>query len=181
MKAREMTDMASCPLVTVLISVRDAMPYLKPAFLSIQHQTHKNLEILIIDDGSTDGSKELVEGFADRDRRVRLFSPEHRGLVATLNQGLDLASGEFIARMDADDVAYPDRIARQLDFMRLTPDAMLTGMNADYLYGGRTVISKPPLAANPRAIAIANIFHTFLVHPDGHVQSQPLNKFGSAL
>ena len=49
--------------------------------------------------------------------------------------------------------------------MRLTPDAMLTGMNADYLYGDNTVISKPPLAANPRAIAIANIFHTFLVHP----------------
>ena len=57
MKAREMTDMASCPLVTVLIPVRDAMPFLKPAFLGIQHQTHKNLEIFIIDDGSTDPRK----------------------------------------------------------------------------------------------------------------------------
>jgi glycosyltransferase involved in cell wall biosynthesis len=164
--------------VTVLMPVCNAMPYLRPALLSIQKQTHTNLEILLVDDGSSDGSLEFIHTAAEQDPRIRLISREHRGLVPTLNEGIDVASGDFLARMDADDIAYPDRLDRQLLFMQSEPKTLVAAMGVDYLYGRNRIISKPVLAANTRSIMIETTFHTCLIHPTVMFNTNLLVKSG---
>jgi glycosyltransferase involved in cell wall biosynthesis len=83
--------------------------------------------LVVIDDGSSDGTKALLEGYATRDPRVRLISRPNQGLTKTLNEGLGLARGEFIARMDADDVSLPTRFEKQVEFLRANPDCVCVG------------------------------------------------------
>ena len=101
------------PRITVVMPVFNAGRYLRPAVLSIIWQTFSDWELLIIDDGSTDGA---IEGVSDIfDPRIRLIrNPDNIGLAATLNVGIDLARGEFVARMDQDDIAYPERFEKQI-------------------------------------------------------------------
>ncbi len=102
------------PRVSVLMPVFDAEPYVAAAIKTILSQTFESFEFLIVDDGSTDRSPEILEEFAKGDPRVRVVRRPHSGLVPTLNHGLELARGELVARMDADDVALPSRLALQL-------------------------------------------------------------------
>jgi glycosyltransferase involved in cell wall biosynthesis len=152
------------PLVTVLLPVYNAAPFLAAAVQSILTQTYREIEVLAIDDGSTDASLSILESFAAQDRRVRFLSRENRGLVATLNEGLDLANGPLIARMDADDVAYPHRFAIQVASFQAEPDLCLAGTGVDILYGRRIKRSAASEIA-PRQIMITNIFHGFFIHP----------------
>jgi glycosyltransferase involved in cell wall biosynthesis len=108
------------PLISVIMPVYDAEPYLKEAIASILAQTYPRFEFIIVDDGSTDGSADIVRAFAERDSRIRpLFLP-HGGLARALNAGIELVHGDLIARMDADDVSLPERLSAQLDWMRQT-------------------------------------------------------------
>lgn len=104
-------------LISVVLPAFNAERYIAKALESIQQQTHHNLEIIVIDDGSTDGTLSLVREMASSDERIRVFSRENRGLINTLNEGINLASGSFIARMDADDLSHPDRFRKQLEFL----------------------------------------------------------------
>lgn len=108
------------PHVTVVLPVYNAGCYLRQAVLSIVGQTCVDWELLIIDDASTDGA---VEGICDIvDLRIRIVkNARNLGLAATLNIGIDMARGEFIARMDQDDVSYPQRLERQLALLRQDP------------------------------------------------------------
>jgi glycosyltransferase involved in cell wall biosynthesis len=107
--------------------VYNAERYLAEAVESILGQTLGDFEFLILDDGSTDGSRRILEGYAARDRRIRLTSRANRGLVATLNELIDQAQGEFLARMDADDIALPERFQRQVDYLRAHPECSVVG------------------------------------------------------
>lgn len=108
------------PRVTVLMPVYNCAPYLAEAMQSILRQTFTDFEFLIIDDGSTDESVAIIQGF--QDSRIRLIhNGTNIGLVASLNKGLELAKGEFIARMDADDISRPERLACQVSFMDVNP------------------------------------------------------------
>jgi glycosyltransferase involved in cell wall biosynthesis len=114
------------PLVTVLMSVFNDSAYLAEAVTSILNQTFTNFEFLILDDGSTDGSSEFVGGL--RDPRVRVVRHEtNQGLTRSLKEGVDLAAGRYVARMDADDVACADRLGRQVSFLEEHPDVALLG------------------------------------------------------
>lgn len=106
------------PEITVLMSVFNKERYLAEAVESILNQTFRDFEFIIIDDGSTDGSLEILQRYAAEDKRIRLVSRENRGLVATSNEGLELARAPLLARLDADDVALPMRLAKQTAFMR---------------------------------------------------------------
>lgn len=112
--------------VTVLMPVYNGEKYLKEAIDSILSQTFRDFEFLIINDGSTDKSAEIIASYPDP--RIRLV---HNGknikLIATLNKGLDLARGEYIARMDCDDISLPDRLAKQVAFMDENPDIGICG------------------------------------------------------
>jgi glycosyltransferase involved in cell wall biosynthesis len=116
------------PLVTIGLPVRSAESTLPAALASICAQSFQDWELLVIDDGSADGTAEIVADLARGDDRVRLIADgEQRGLPARLNQLLELARGDLFARMDADDVAYPARLERQVAFLAANPDVDLVG------------------------------------------------------
>ena len=104
------------PLVTILMPVYNAERFLKRAIDSILSQTYKNIEFLIIHDGSTDSSLEIIRSYKD-DRIVLVENDKNRGLIYSLNIGLERSKGKYIARMDADDVSFPERIKKQCNFL----------------------------------------------------------------
>jgi glycosyltransferase involved in cell wall biosynthesis len=122
------------PLITVGIPVFNAMPYLPESLESILGQSYGDFEILAINDGSTDESLEYLRSV--RDRRLRVINQENRGLTATLNRMLAQASTPWLARHDADDVAYPNRIALTVDYINQYPAAGMFYSLADYYPNG---------------------------------------------
>lgn len=105
------------PVISVALPVYNGERYLAEAIDSILGQTFVNFELIIIDDGSTDSSLDILKKYEKRDARIRLISRENRNLVATLNEIIDLAKGVWIARMDQDDIALPHRFERQLEWL----------------------------------------------------------------
>jgi Glycosyl transferase family 2 len=130
----------SSPKISVVMSVYNGEAYLAEAVESILAQTLKDFEFLIIDDGSTDRTAEILRGYAARDPRVRVFSQENRGRAESLNRGISLAAAPLIARMDADDAALPQRLERQLEFLSANPDVGLLGTGMELMSPeGRTL------------------------------------------
>lgn len=120
--------MTNGPLITVLMAVHDAEGTVATTIESVLSQDCADLEFVIVDDASGDGSPALLQAAAARDRRVRLFrNPANLGLTASLNIGLGAATGKFIARIDADDLCRPGRLSRQLAAMQARPDLVLIG------------------------------------------------------
>ena len=113
--------------VTVLMPVYNGAAYLEAAIESIRRQTHSDFEFLIVDDGSTDGSSEILQGFAAQDPRIRIIHGMHEGIAAARNRGLALARGTVIVCMDEDDIAMPERIERQLAYLVAHPDVAAVG------------------------------------------------------
>ena len=109
-------------LVSVVIPAYNAARYLPEAVGSVVAQTHRDLEIIVVDDGSTDGSRELLAARAT-DPRLRYHYQENRGLPAARNAGIGLARGDFIAFLDADDVWLPGKLEKQLALLRADPRA----------------------------------------------------------
>lgn len=114
----------SDPVISVLMSVYNSDRYLAPAVRSILTQTYRDFEFIIVNDGSTDRSLEILESFAACDGRIRLLSRGNTGVAAALHEALSWARGEFVARMDSDDVSLPERLELQLAFMREHPDCV---------------------------------------------------------
>jgi glycosyltransferase involved in cell wall biosynthesis len=113
--------------VTVLMPVYNGAAYLEAAIESIRRQTHSDFEFLIVDDGSTDGSSEILQGFAAQDPRICIIYGMHEGIAAARNRGLALARGTVIVCMDHDDVAMPERIERQLAYLAEHPEVAAVG------------------------------------------------------
>jgi glycosyltransferase involved in cell wall biosynthesis len=118
------------PAVSVVMPVYDAAAYVEGAVRSILDQTWSDFEFLIFDDGSRDASPAIVARLAGEDSRVVAFQRAHGGLTALLNEGIEKSRGEFLARMDADDVAHPERLDRQLDYLRQHPECVAVGTGA---------------------------------------------------
>lgn len=107
----------SPPLISVVLPVYNCEKYIAEAVESILCQTCRDFEFIIVDDGSTDGTFQILQGYQEKDTRILLISRENRGLVATLNECIDLAQGKYIARMDADDISHPERFEKQVQHM----------------------------------------------------------------
>ena len=112
------------PEITVLMPVRNGERYIKESIDSVLNQTLTDFEFLIIDDGSTDRTVEIIQGYTDK--RIRLVRKEHQ-FIQNLNEGLELASGSYIARMDADDIMHTERLRIQLKRMKKNPDITVCG------------------------------------------------------
>lgn len=109
------------PIVSVVMPVYNAENYIEDSIESILKQSFINFELIIINDGSTDHSEYYINRF--KDKRIRYFKhPINRGLISSLNEGIQHANGEFIARLDADDIANADRLFRQVQFLLRNPD-----------------------------------------------------------
>ena len=124
------------------------------------------MEVLALDDGSTDGSGRILDAFAERDPRVRVIHRENRGLIATLNEGIARASGRYVARMDADDIAFPERLQAQIDAFEADPDLVLSGCNFVLLYpGDRAAPNAGLFRTDADSLRVACRFGTCLRHP----------------
>ncbi|EDY19381.1 glycosyl transferase family 2 [Chthoniobacter flavus Ellin428] len=124
-----MSMTAASPLVTVLLPVRNGSAHLPAALESIFAQTFRDFELLVIDDGSTDSTPEILSAVQDPRLRV-VTNPQNIGLVPALNRGLEMARGEFVARQDHDDVSLPERLQKQVDYLRTHAGCVLVGTEA---------------------------------------------------
>lgn len=113
------------PKISVLMSCYNSERFLDDAIVSILTQDYTNFEFIIIDDGSTDDTLNIITKYSKNDSRISVVTQENVGLTKSLNKGIDLARGEFIARMDADDISLPFRFSRFIKYINSFPDVQL--------------------------------------------------------
>lgn len=113
-------------LVSVVLSAYNDERWLPESIKSVLAQTHQDLELILIDDGSTDNTPALLEHYAAQDSRVRVVTHENWGIARSRNQGTEMAAGEWVAIMDADDVMLPNRLERQLAFVAANSQVVVT-------------------------------------------------------
>jgi glycosyltransferase involved in cell wall biosynthesis len=116
-----MTNDKNLPLVSIVIPAYNAGAFLRSSLVSCFEQTYKNTEIILVDDGSTDNTSELISEFINLKNFRYIKNDKNSGLIFTLNRGIELAQGQFIARMDADDISLPTRIAKQVEVLLTNP------------------------------------------------------------
>ena len=124
------------PQISVIMPVYNAEAYLAASVGSILEQTVRELELIAINDGSTDASGRILKELAAKDGRIRLIQRGNRGQAATRNEAAALAQGEYLAWMDADDIAFPQRLERQRAFLQGHPDVVAVGSAIQYLTSG---------------------------------------------
>lgn len=153
------------PLVTVAMSAHNASATVELTLRSILAQTYQNWELIVVDDGSTDGTRDIL--LQIQDSRIRLVQePSGKmGLPFRLNQCVRLAKGHYIARMDADDVAYPQRLERQVRFLQAHPDIDLLGTGAVIFKGAGEVVGCYPTACSHEEICRRPWWGFPLAHP----------------
>ncbi len=163
----------SDPMVTVLMPVFNSAPFLEASVESILAQTFQDLELLIIDDGSTDQGCEKLRSLTDPRLRV-IRQAENQGIVAALNAGLLAARGKYVARMDADDIAMPGRLARQWQYMESDSTIGLCGSRFEF-FGERT---GPGWVTyfEPDEIRVAMLFENPICHPTVMIRREVLQK-----
>lgn len=115
------------PIVSVLLPCYNAAGTLQQALESLAQQTLTDFELIAVDDGSTDGTFEILQDWASSDERLQLLRQDHMGIVGALNAGLDVCQAEYIARMDADDLSQRERLARQAAFLEQHPEIAVVG------------------------------------------------------
>jgi len=165
------------PLVSVLMPVYNGEKYLNEAIDSILSQTYSDFEFIIVNDGSTDKTEEIILSYAD-DRIRYVKNEENIRLIRTLNKGIDLAKGKYIARMDADDISLPNRLEKQVTFMEENPRVGLLGSFYKSFKGGNTVQSTgngTPFLSN-EGLQFRLIFSSTIRHPTAFIKTDVLNQ-----
>ncbi len=119
--------------ISVILPVYNSEEFISESISSILNQTYKNFELIIIDDGSTDNSRVICENFSKSDKRIKLIKNYHRGLTVSLNCGLEIAKGKFIARQDADDISLSNRFEKQVEWFLRNKKRVLCGTNCKIL------------------------------------------------
>lgn len=142
--------------------VYNGAEFLGSAIESILWQTEKDFELLIIDDGSTDTSREIVASYSTDPRIKALNNDRNSGVVATLNRGLKIARGTYIARMDADDISFPERLQKQADYLDQNPDTGLVGCAIERQRGNIKKTFQPP--TDDRHIRFSLLFDSVFTH-----------------
>lgn len=162
------------PLVTVLLPVYNAQSTIYEAIESIINQTYKKWELLVINDGSIDDTEVIVRSLMSIDSRVKYIENEaNKGLIYTLNRGLDLANGSYIARMDADDISMNTRLEKQVLFMEQHPDTVVCG--TDYTpFGSRKHFSKLPICFDSEIIKLLLAKSSCFAHPTVVIRTKVL-------
>lgn len=161
------------PLVSVIIPCYNTEKYVESAVRSIMSQTYKNLEIIITDDCSTDGTFSILQKLAAEDSRIKLYKNEtNLKIVKTLNNMISQANGKYIARMDADDVSLPERIEKQVDFLEKHKDYGFCGTNVFYINenGEKFRVSHLPITAEENSFCLG--FYSSFIHPAVLVRSE---------
>ena len=165
--------MTNTPLISVLMPVYNGEAYLREAIDSILGQTFTDFEFLIINDGSTDGTKDIILSYTDP--RIRYIENEQNlKLIATLNKGIDLCQGKYIARMDADDVSVPERLQKQVEYMEanVTVGILGTGFTS-YGSSSKETCFYP---SSHDEIATMLVYQTTFSHPTVMIRTSVLRQ-----
>ena len=165
--------MESEPVVSIGMSVRNNELTVGLALRSILNQTYRHWELLLFDDGSTDNTLRMVRDFADSDPRIRLFSDGRSlGLPERLNQAIATSRGTFFARMDGDDIAYPRRLERQMEYLEQHPYVDLVGAGATVFHGNGAILGKRIGPEHHGDICAHPYLHIRMMHPTflGHIR-----------
>jgi len=179
-----MSRPAAPPAISVLMPVHDAAPTLSAAVESIRDQTETDWELVAVDDGSTDGSLEALRDRARGDARIRVLERPHRGVVDALNAGLAAARGPLIARMDADDVSLPRRLARQRSHLDNHPEVGLVACRVRFAGDERRAAGYARHVAwtnglgSHEAIALARFVESPLAHPSVMFRRELIERHG---
>lgn len=159
--------MMAMPTVTVVMAVHNGERFLRDAVSSILDQSLKEYEFLIIDDGSTDGSPRILQEFGMADPRIRVVSRKKCGLTRSLNEGIGMARGRYIARMDADDISLPDRLLEQTRYLDSNRDVIGVGCWVELFDDDGDVIGvwRRPISSGEIEEALLRGEGGVLVHP----------------
>ena len=123
---KQKTENPAPPRLSVIMSVFNAGPYLRPAIDSVLAQTFRDFELVVVDDASTDNGRDIIDSYTDP-RLARLYNPVNLGLSRSLNRAMAASRGELLARMDGDDISFPHRFAAQVDFLDRHPEVGVVG------------------------------------------------------
>ena len=158
-----MQNLNSAPKVSIVLPVFNAEAYIGESIVSLINQTFKNFELIIIDDASTDGSLAAIYKFSDP--RIKIIENEKNlGIVGALNRGIEAATGKYIARMDADDICYPDRLKIQIEYLEENHDIGLVGSWINgFGVSIRSYIHKYPISHED--IEACMLFQNPIAHP----------------
>jgi glycosyltransferase involved in cell wall biosynthesis len=151
-------------LISVILPVFNAEAFLKEAISSVLKQTFIDFELIVIDDGSTDKSGEIIFGFQDS-RIVYLRNDTNKGLVFSLNRGIKSAKGDFIARMDADDICHPERFQNQILFLKQNPSIGLCSCNAELIDFNGIIVDKFFFPTINCPLSWEILWHNPIIHP----------------
>ena len=151
-------------LISVILPVYNGEKYLKEAIESILNQTYTNFEFIIINDGSKDSSLEIIKEYEKEDERIIVISRENKGLIATLNEGIEKAKGKYIARMDQDDISLPQRLETQLKYM-ITNNLDICGGNYLIIDQNSKTISTSEVPENFSEILLTMVSNVPFAHP----------------
>ena len=128
-----MSGIDHSPIISILMGVYNCEKYLGEVIESLLAQTLTDFELIIVDDGSTDRSGNILERYAAHDKRIHVITQENEGVGRAVNNALQLARGRYIARSDADDFSYPERLEKQLAFMESNPDVVMVGTSVMWI------------------------------------------------
>ncbi len=173
-------------LVSVVMPAWNGAGTIARAVASVRAQTLKDWELIVVDDGSTDGTADVVERAAEGDRRVRVVRRERGGIVAALNAGLGEAKGEVVARMDADDEMYPERLDAQVDFLRRRENADVGLVSCLMEFGGDREANEGyalhvdwiNALVTAEEIALSRFVESPLAHPSVMFRRECVERFG---
>lgn len=158
------------------MAVYNGEDYLHEALSSILRQSFTNFECIVVDDGSTDRSRDIVEASKD-DRVILIGGEEHRGLIPSLNRGINESRGEFIARMDCDDISHPDRLATQVKVLRGNDEWGVVGTWIREFDGkGRDYVRVYP--TDPEMVRCALLFNSPIAHPSVMFRRNLITEYG---
>ena len=160
------------PKVSVIMPAYNADKYIKEAIDSILGQTFTDFEFIILNDCSTDRTEEIILSYHDP-RIVYLKNEKNLGVAATLNKGLAAAKGEYIARMDADDISLPERFQQQVIFLEEHPQVVALGSAVEQFSGDKT-LGMRSFAANGRQMDIDMLFSCGLAHPSVMLRAEAI-------
>ncbi|MCK4784130.1 MAG: glycosyltransferase [Desulfobacteraceae bacterium] len=152
------------PTISVVMSVYNGGSYLGDSVASILKQTYKNFEVIIINDGSTDESLDILTEYLRKDNRIAIINQHNSGLSNSLNRGIELSRSDLIARMDADDISNPTRLEEQFNFMNNNPEVAVAG-TAFELFGENTKRKIITMPVTNESIRRNLAFRFCLCHP----------------
>lgn len=162
------------PKVSVIMPAYNAEKYIGEAIESILAQTYRDFELIIVNDGSTDRTEEIILNYSDS-RIVYLKNETNLKISDTLNRGIDIAQGEYIARMDSDDISLPERFERQVAYMDQNPKCVVCG-TAAILFGEGMEEQMAVPSDDPRYVKGQMIFHCPIIHPSVFIRKSTLQQ-----